>query len=178
MNIVKGIIMLVLPVAVFSQSSTNYVMRSSVMNSSGRKIASANFKVLNCVGQSTPIGIDSSSNCNLYAGFIYTTLISPLPGISDEYKIDIPKIFALYQNFPNPFARSTIIRYALPVESSVRLNIYDVVGRKIITLVDKKEKPGYKSVVWETNHKIAGGIYFYRLEIGDFLKTRKMLVVK
>ncbi len=91
----------------------------------------------------------------------------------------LPRIFALYQNFPNPFRHATTIKYQLPIESYVGLKVYDVNGRLVRRLVDGKQKPGYYTVSWDgkddQNRRLASGIYFYRLETKEYKSTKKIV---
>jgi len=94
----------------------------------------------------------------------------------------LPKVFALFQNYPNPFNPTTHVKYQLPEDVSVRLEIYNVMGQKVGSLVDEVQKTGYYKVKWagrDTNgRELASGVYFYRLEAGDFVKTRKMVLLR
>jgi hypothetical protein len=93
-----------------------------------------------------------------------------------------PARFELYANHPNPFNPTTTIAYDLPRPTKVRLVIYDVSGRKIRDLVDANEPPGHRTVVWDarnaSNEPVSSGVYFYRLIAGDFVRTRKMVLLK
>lgn len=99
----------------------------------------------------------------------YTTDVNSTPSI--------PLEFALSQNYPNPFNPSTTIRYALPEKSNVRLKIYDVLGREVITLVNQEQSAGWKEIVWNAENQ-SSGIYLYTLEAGNYVATKKMLVIK
>lgn len=94
----------------------------------------------------------------------------------------LPKVFMLGPNYPNPFRGQTVIKYALPKDAHVTLEIYDISGRKVKTLVNGFEKAGWKTAVWngtnDKGEKVKSGIYFYRMKAGEFLKTRKMVYVK
>jgi hypothetical protein len=105
----------------------------------------------------------------------------------DEKVQSIPKQHALYQNYPNPFNPSTQIRYALKSDAFVTIKIYNTLGEKVRTLVNKKETFGHKSVVWnglnDYGEQVASGIYIYKLEIIDragsqFIPSRKMIFIK
>ena len=85
--------------------------------------------------------------------------------------------FELAQNYPNPFESSTTIRFALPRSGYTSLQIYDITGRLVETLVNETQKPGVYGVQWERKN-IPSGIYFYRLIAGDFTQTRKMIVMR
>jgi hypothetical protein len=90
--------------------------------------------------------------------------------------------FSLKQNFPNPFNSETIIEYFLPTESRVRITVYNILGQKVKTLLDRRERAGRKRVAWdgknETGNEVSSGIYFYRIEAGEFKKTKRMLLLK
>jgi hypothetical protein len=88
-----------------------------------------------------------------------------------------PKTFLLEQNYPNPFNPSTTIRYQLPVASEVKLEVYDVLGKKIATLVNERQSAGAYQVVWNASG-LSSGTYFYRLQAGTFVETKKMIMVK
>jgi len=89
----------------------------------------------------------------------------------------LPAAFALYQNYPNPFNPATTIGYALPNAAVVTLKIYDVFGREVATLADGPQAAGFHSVEWNASD-LAGGVYFYRLQSGSEMLTRKLLLVK
>jgi N-acetylneuraminic acid mutarotase len=88
-----------------------------------------------------------------------------------------PKTFLLEQNYPNPFNPSTTIRYQLPVASEVKLEVYDVLGKKIATVVNERQSAGAYQVVWNASG-LSSGTYFYRLQAGTFVETKKMIMVK
>jgi len=94
-----------------------------------------------------------------------------------EVDAGAPKQFALEQNYPNPFNPSTTIRYQLPVASEVKLEVYDVLGKKIATLVNERQSAGSYQVVWNASG-LSSGTYFYRLQAGTFTQTKKMILVK
>ncbi|MDZ7291781.1 MAG: T9SS type A sorting domain-containing protein, partial [candidate division KSB1 bacterium] len=88
-----------------------------------------------------------------------------------------PAGFRMFQNYPNPFNPNTVIRFQLPVSSHVTLKVYDVLGRKVATLVDDDLAAG-NHVVTFAPHNLAGGIYFYQLTAGKFSQTGKAVFVK
>ncbi len=99
-----------------------------------------------------------------------------------EIQTIAPSKFELFQNYPNPFNPTTTINYAVPsVETrhalSLQLIVYDILGRKVATLVNKKQSPGNYSVQFDAS-KLGSGIYFYRLSAGDFIATKKMILIK
>ncbi len=90
---------------------------------------------------------------------------------------EIPKTFALEQNFPNPFNPLTSIRYQLPVSGWVTVKVYNSFGQEMVTLVDGPQEAGYKSVEWDAS-QFASGVYFYRLIAGSFISTKKMVLIR
>ena len=94
----------------------------------------------------------------------------------------LPESFSLNGNYPNPFNPSTTIRYAVPEVAHVRLDILDVLGRRVATLVDETQNPGHHQVVWaglnEGGRTVALGVYFLRLQAGDAVLTQRMLLMK
>jgi hypothetical protein len=88
-----------------------------------------------------------------------------------------PKTFALKQNYPNPFNPSTVISYQLSGLSEVKLEIFDVLGRQVATVVNARQAAGYYQASFNAT-SLASGIYFYRLQAGSFVESKKMLLVK
>jgi photosystem II stability/assembly factor-like uncharacterized protein len=88
-----------------------------------------------------------------------------------------PTSFALEQNYPNPFNPSTVIGYQLAVSSQTTLKVYDVLGREVATLVNERQAAGNHDVKFDAS-KLTSGIYFYRLTVGGYTQTKKMLLVK
>ncbi len=97
---------------------------------------------------------------------------------------NLPKMYSLAQNVPNPFNPSTTISYSVPegVSVQVSLKVYDIRGRQVSTLVNEVREPGTYTVFWdgtdEAGRQVASGVYFYRMQAGDFVQTRKMVLLK
>ena len=112
---------------------------------------------------------------------IPVTFIVDHVGIEDGITL-LPREFALDQNYPNPFNARTEIRYALPVDSDVQLEIYNILGQKVTTLADGKQKAGYHSLIWNgttTSGDIAAtGMYLYKLSTNEKTFVKKMLMLK
>lgn len=96
--------------------------------------------------------------------------------INDEIS-DLPEVYSLSQNYPNPFNPSTVIKYDLVETSKVKLVIYDILGRKVKTLVDKTQDAGSYKVNFDAKG-IASGVYFYKIVAGEFSDIKKMLFIK
>ncbi len=94
-----------------------------------------------------------------------------------EVNISLPTKFALAQNYPNPFNPTTAIAYELPRTAKVVLKVYDVLGREVATLVNQEQAAGRYVQSFNASN-LASGIYFYRLQAGNFVETKKMMLVK
>lgn len=105
--------------------------------------------------------------------------ISPyqLPTAVKSASDNLPKTFHLYPNYPNPFNPSTMIFYDVPTTSIVSLTVYDLLGRKVETLINQRQSPGKYGVRFDAS-RLASGVYFYRLQAGGFSQTKKLMLVK
>jgi len=110
------------------------------------------------------------------------TLDSPLDASENDNTGIIPTDFVLNQNYPNPFNPSTTIEYSLPTRSRVNISVYNILGRKVTTLINENQSAGNHSVTWNgannQNQQVSSGIYFYRIETNDFTTTKKMTLLK
>ncbi|MBN2011195.1 T9SS type A sorting domain-containing protein [candidate division KSB1 bacterium] len=95
----------------------------------------------------------------------------------ENSELQLPTVFALEQNYPNPFNPRTQIRYSIPAESFVRLDVFNVDGQKAAILVDQKQHSGLYSVEFH-GENLASGIYLYRLDAGDKHQVKRMLLLK
>jgi hypothetical protein len=87
--------------------------------------------------------------------------------------------FALYQNYPNPFNPSTMIRFNVMRREHVTLKIFDVLGREVVTLVDRVVEPGEHTAVFSAlEHQVSSGTYFYRMAAGGFVQTKKFILLE
>jgi len=91
--------------------------------------------------------------------------------------LSAPTRFELGQNFPNPFNPATNIEYTLLQSGDVLLVIYNLLGEEVARLVSENQIAGYHTVFWDASN-YSSGIYFYRLQAGDFVQTRKMVLLK
>jgi hypothetical protein len=90
---------------------------------------------------------------------------------------NLPSSFALYQNYPNPFNPTTTIKYDLPIDTRVSLQVHDLLGREVVTLVNGPVAAGYHEAVLNSN-SLASGVYFYRLEAGNYAAIKKLVLLK
>ena len=96
--------------------------------------------------------------------------------------LSIPEVFALHQNYPNPFNPITTQRYDLPEQATVNIIIYDMLGRQVRTLVNQTQDAGFKSVIWDAindyGKPVSAGVYLYQIQAGEFVQTKKMVLLK
>ena len=102
-------------------------------------------------------------------------------GLEDDFS-SLPAEFRLKQNYPNPFNPETNIDFNLPVKSDISLEIYNVLGHRINTLVNKQVSAGSHRIKWDgrdfLGRTVSAGVYFYKINAGEFTSTRKMMMVK
>jgi hypothetical protein len=98
-------------------------------------------------------------------------------GRSETVASEVPTQFELGQNYPNPFNPSTTIKYALPTPSMVRLSVFDMLGREVSVLVNERKDAGVYEVRFDGS-SMSSGVYFSRLQAGNFVETRKLMLVK
>lgn len=105
------------------------------------------------------------------------TIAGAVRGLKIGVGENLPATFDLSQNFPNPFNPATMIRYQLPVASSVRLVVYDLLGREVAELVNAEQEAGYYEVQFRAD-QLASGVYLYRMEAGPYTAVKKVVVMK
>jgi hypothetical protein len=115
-------------------------------------------------------------------GTIRKPLILSTKGIAFEVTENVPATFNLSQNYPNPFNPVTTIEYSLPEQSQVTLEVFNVLGQRVKTLVNVVQPAGRHKIVWDgkdaQGKDVASGIYFYRLEAGEFTQSKRMVILK
>mgnify|MGYP000321372828 CR=1 FL=1 len=121
----------------------------------------------------TDIAVTSSSD-SLY---VLYNLGGGTVGIRDQEITEVPTSFSLEQNFPNPFNPTTTIQYSIPFSEKVSLKIFNLLGEEVKTLADEFQEAGKYSVQFNANN-LPSGIYFYRLQAGSFVQTKKMILLK
>ncbi len=111
-----------------------------------------------------------------------TTFVPSIATDVDDRPSNIPATYSLAQNFPNPFNPTTTISFDLPRQSQVELRIYNLLGQQVTTLANGAFLSGHHELIWNgcdgRGQSVAGGIYFYKIEAGDFSESRKMALVK
>lgn len=109
-------------------------------------------------------------------GYLYK-INSSLTSIKKESVSNIPSDFSLSQNYPNPFNPTTTINYSIPSSSFVSLKVYDVLGNEVAILANEEKSPGKYSLAFNAS-MLSSGIYFYRIQAGDFMETKKLILLK
>jgi len=134
-----------------------------------------------CIDAGHPDILDSLLDCDWGLGELRSD-IGAYGGISEQVGIDdretqVPNRITLLQNYPNPFNASTTICYTLPEPSNITINIYDILGRKVETLVSRKQQAGFHQAIWNAEDAVSS-TYFYKISVGDYTETRQMVLLK
>lgn len=168
--------------AIIGVNGTNEVSTSDIVSARGRSDVEFRwvvpsglptytriYAVLDQDNTITEIHEDNNKGYNIL-GIFSTT------GIEDENYF-IPEEYVLYQSYPNPFNPTTTIKYSLPQSDNVSLVVYDILGREVAVLLDEYRIAGTYSVEFNAS-RYASGIYFYQLQAGNFVETKKMILLK
>jgi len=156
--------------------------RTSSCRSSSIRSGSGNFSVaVTAPSVNVPTRYYFAAHATINGKEYYTPLVpvtvTPSATQVERLTDEAPNSFALVQNYPNPFNPSTTIEFALPKSAFVTLRVYDLLGRQVGELVNEKLGPGNYRTQWDASG-FASGVYFYRLTAGDFVQTRKLLLLK
>ena len=136
-----------------------------------------------CIDAGHPDILDSLLDCSWGLGELRSDMgaygggDSTMVGIDDDKEPEVPIRFDLSQNYPNPFNAMTVIQYNLPEPSDVRIEIFDILGRRVQILLAEKQPAGYHQVIWDAENQ-SSGMYFYRIEAGEYSDTKKMVLLK
>ncbi|MBI9073245.1 MAG: family 10 glycosylhydrolase [Melioribacteraceae bacterium] len=145
--------------------TTYYVLLSGV-----NTVYSWRVKALNNIGES-----NWTTNYKL-ENYKFKTNSEPITSVKN-IDSEIPNKYELYQNYPNPFNPSTIIKYDLAEISDVNLSVYDMLGRKVVELVNENKMAGKYKIQFDAEN-LSSGIYFYRLTAGSFVSSKKLIFIK
>ena len=123
------------------------------------------------------VGVETNAEVN-DGGVIYIDdiVLQKVEGTSNEVG-DQPLSFKLDQNYPNPFNPTTNISYAIPEATQVTLEVFNMLGQKVKTLVNERQVAGSKMVSFDAS-SLASGVYIYRLQAGSFVKSQRMTLIK
>ncbi len=170
------LVIFLIPLIVFGQ----YQISNSVFGNGGVPVSSAAYFINSTIGQ-TLIGKTQNASYQNDIGFWYSARVYVgIEAVEDQ----LPKRFELYQNYPNPFNPVTHIKYAVPRSSQVRIEIYNILGQRVRTLLNEEKPPGFYVVEFDAS-SLASGFYIYRLsarqagmQAEGFVDIRKMIVTK
>lgn len=151
-----------------------YGQSSSTFGIGGGTVSGNNFSISSTLGQPL-IGKTESGNISKKIGFWYET--EEIVTAIEHVVKDIPSDYRLLQNYPNPFNPSTQIRFAIPEQAHVHLSVYNMLGQQVTTLVNENRCAGRYEVSFDAS-SLSSGLYLYRLQAGDFVKSRQMMLVK
>ena len=154
--------------------SAQYQIRNGVFGNGGAISSGESYQTTGTVGQACVGTVEGASYAQkvgfwYHAGGLFTP-VEKTPGI-------VPVEFRLDQNFPNPFNPTTTIRFAVPKPTSVKLVLYDILGREVSTLIDQKIPCGEHEVTFEADN-LPSGVYVARLQAGEFTATRKLVLLR
>jgi hypothetical protein len=120
---------------------------------------------------------DSDVFVGMDAGGIWKRPLSEITEVKQPISPTMPASFKLEQNYPNPFNPTTVVSYQLPTNSFISLEVYDVLGKKVKTLVSERQNAGAHLVTFNADG-LSSGVYFYRLSNGSFVATKKLMLIK
>ena len=100
-------------------------------------------------------------------------------GIKDKYSINN---YSIQQNYPNPFNPITMLEFNIPLKCLVNITIYDLIGKKVKTLLNQTQNAGQRSIIWDATddygQPVSAGIYLYQIKAGQYVSTKKMVLLK
>ncbi len=173
-----------IPDSAFIDDDGNSTLAYSASLSSGSPLPSwLNFNPATQTFSGSPSSAGSSiikvtvtDNDSAKASCTFTLNVSPHTAINPKGE-QIVNDYELFQNYPNPFNPNTKINFALPKQGFVTLKIYDITGREIKTLVNEVKQAGYYTVDFNASH-LSSGVYFYKIQSGDFSSVKRMVLIK
>jgi hypothetical protein len=182
----RAVLLLLLVWCIFGMSHSHspaYDIPRQVLDGGGAMwLSTSSYKLSSSLAQSIA-GVQEGTSYKVYTGFWNPWVVeaSPVEWEEEDFS-QRPEEFDLRQNYPNPFNPTTVIRYALPKASGVKIEIYNVLGQKVRDLLNEEQEPGYKMIHWDgkddNGNEVSSGVYFYRIEAGDFTKCKKMTLLK
>ncbi len=160
-------------------STGSYALSYTVPDSALKGVTFARFRFSDTPGL-LPIDFPPYSNLDISVGEVEDYVVgidTLLTSIRIDRNASIPKEFKLFQNFPNPFNPSTTIQYSVKEATDVKLEVFNVLGQSVMILVDEFQNSGtYKAII--DFNKLTSGVYFYRIQMGSFVQSKKMILLK
>jgi hypothetical protein len=155
----------------YSYSPTGYAVADTLLPWSGYWVKT------DSAGQLYLPGVTSKASFKHRLRISHAAAVPPPPPVFTVKTKQLPKVFSLYQNYPNPFNPTTEIRYELAHTSFVSIDVYNILGQRVASLVNSTQPAGDQSVSFNASN-LSSGVYFYRIQAGTFEAARKMLVIK
>jgi len=162
-------------VFLFVPANAQYVLKHSVFSNGGgvsSEVANYNLRSTagqGLIGKTSNISYSTNSGFWYQSSFIYTAIENPFT--------ELPTNFQLYQNYPNPFNPNTNIKFALPKVAEVKIDVFNLLGQHVATVLNAKKQAGFHLVNFNAN-SLASGVYFYTISANDFCMVKRMLLVK
>jgi hypothetical protein len=182
----SAVVLLVLVWCVLVQSDSpapGYDIPRQVLDGGGAMwLSTGSYRLCSSLSQSIT-GYQASASYKLHTGFWNPWVMEATPVEWEEVDFSQrPTHFALRQNYPNPFNPTTVIQYALPKASFVKIEVYNVLGQRVRTLLEEPQELGYRTIQWDgkddSGIEVSSGVYFYKIEAGNFVECRKMMLLK
>jgi len=153
----------------FSQSITG-----SIFSNGGATTSNESYGCYSILGE-TLGGISSNEACHVFSGsqFVKNNIVTSIDRLENS---SLPAKYSMSPNYPNPFNPSTTIRYDLPKAANVTLRIFNTLGQEIAVLVNEEKEAGYYRVRWDA--ALPSGVYFYRIQAGEYIETKRMILLK
>ena len=166
-------------VRIYEYSNSSWTQLGSDIDGEAASDYSGSSVSMNSAADRVAIGAPLNDGTANTAGHVRVYSLAEL--FIDSQQL-LPDKFTLDQNYPNPFNPITTLRYELPENGLVNITIYDMLGRKVKTLVNQTQDAGYRSVVWDATNDngkpVSAGIYLYQIQAGGNMQTKKMVLLK
>ncbi|MCH8839046.1 MAG: T9SS type A sorting domain-containing protein, partial [Candidatus Marinimicrobia bacterium] len=128
------------------------------------------------------VGLSAGDNTRTASGFLVVVRQQQEAALGVEERAGLPAAFALHQNYPNPFNPATTIRFDLPLATDIHIVVYDLLGRKVVRLLNQHLEPGFHELLWNgrdrTGRELPTGMYIVLLATPQFSKSIKMILLK
>jgi hypothetical protein len=173
--IITQILFIALYQRIYSQGA-NYQVLKVVSGSGGVIFSTGGQYVHLATAGETIAGQSQNPNQLVLSGFWDYLILKPTP-VDDNRNLSMPDKFLLHQNYPNPFNPATTIIYTIPKASFVIIKVFDLLGREVGVLVNEQKAAGNYRVQFNPSN-LTSGIYFYRMQAGDFVQTKKLVLIK
>ena len=171
-KMIKLLSMLMILFFVQLQLNAQYNLSTDIISSGETVSGNSDFNLSGTIGQ-TILTNAKNSEFNLQSGFWFG--INTITGI--ENTLGLPTEYKLFNNYPNPFNPSTTIKYQLKKSGSIKLLLYNSIGQIVATLVNENKEAGIYTINYDASN-ISSGIYFYRIVTKEFVKTKRMILLK